>query len=202
MDTHRTASDLQAALDALGQSPADNGIVEMIVCRPTHGERRVLQQAELDLVEGLVGDNWRARGSKSMPDGSANPDAQIAIMNSRTIEVLAQDRARWPLAGDQLFLDLDLSYENLPAGQRIAIGTAVLEITAEPHNGCGKFTERFGSEATRLVNSREGRQARRRGVNARVVQPGTIRVGDAVSKIPMIESPGLPFHNPVRPSPR
>lgn len=188
MDTHVTTNDLQAALEALGQSPADNGLVEMIVCRPAHGERRVLEQAELDLVEGLVGDNWRTRGSKSMPDGSANPDAQIAIMNSRTIQALAQDRARWPLAGDQLFLDLDLSHDNLPAGQRIGIGTAVLEITPEPHNGCGKFTERFGSEATRLVNSKEGRQARRRGVNARVVQPGTIRAGDTVSKVATTET--------------
>jgi len=117
----------------------------MIVCRPTTNERIVLEQAELDLAEGLKGDNWRVRGSKATEDGSAHHEAQIAIMNSRVIQALSQDRARWPLAGDQLFLDLDFSDENLPAGTRLAIGTAVLEVTPLPHNGCDKFTARLAA---------------------------------------------------------
>ncbi len=183
MLTHLSLEELHEGLAALGQSPADYGTVEMIVRRPDKGEREVLNQAELDVTVGLVGDNWQARGSKAMEDGRAHPEAQIAIMNSRTIQAIAQDRALWSLAGDQLFLDLDLSVENLPAGQRLAIGTAILEVTALPHNGCAKFTERFGSGATKLVNSPEGRQHRRRGINTRIVQAGTIHVGDTVRKI-------------------
>jgi len=176
-------AELDAGLAGLGPSPQDDGKLQMIVCRPSVGERRALEQAELDPVNGLIGDNWLARGSKSTEDGRAHPDAQIAIMNSRIIGLLAQDRAYWPLAGDQLFIDLDLSIDNLRPGQRIAIGTAVLEITDVPHTGCAKFTERFGHDAIRFVNSEEGRQARRRGMYGRVVQPGIIRVGDTISKI-------------------
>jgi MOSC domain-containing protein YiiM len=153
------------------------------VRRPTHGEREVLETAEFNTTDGLVGDNWRTRGSKDTADGSANPGQQVAIMNSRVIQAITQDKSRWALAGDQLFLDFDLSAENLPAGQQIVIGSVILEISAIPHNGCGKFTERFGSAATHLVNSQEGRANRRRGVNAFVVQGGTIRQGDTVSKI-------------------
>ena len=180
MESTATISELVAAQ---GVSPRDGGILEMIVCRPDTNERVVVQEGEISLAEGLVGDNWRARGSRAMEDGSANPEAQITLMNSRVIQALAQDRARWPIAGDQLFVDLDLSIDNLPPGQRIAIGTAVLEISATPHTGCDKFTERFGHEAIRYVNSQEGLAARRRGVNARVIQPGSFRVGDSIHKV-------------------
>lgn len=180
MQKHLTMTELQAELATLGQSPQDEGTVEMIVCRPAVDERLVLEQAELHLDEGLVGDNWRARGSRHTEDGRAHPDAQITLMNARVIQTVAQSRERWPLAGDQLFVDLDLSHENLQPGYQLAIGTAVLEVTPMPHTGCAKFTERFGHEAIRFVNSREGRQERRRGMYTRVVQPGIIRVGDRV----------------------
>jgi hypothetical protein len=176
-------SDLQTGLATLGASPSDHGTVEMIVCRPSIGERLALDQAKVDLLEGLIGDNWRARGSTSTEDGSANPDTQITIMNSHVIQVIAQERDRWQLAGDQLFIDLDLSVDNLPPGQHIQIGTAILEISGIPHTGCKKFTERYGNDATRFINSAEGRQNRWRGLNARVIQPGAIRVGDKTVKI-------------------
>lgn len=188
LEHHMTLEQIHERLAERGASPQDKGTVEMIVRRPDMGEREVLDSAELDLTEGMVGDNWRTRGSSRTEDGSANPLAQITLMNSRTIDAIAGDRIRWSLAGDQLFVDIDLSDENLPAGQRIAIGTAVLEITELPHTGCGKFTERFGSGATRLVNSPEGRASRQRGVNARVIQPGTISVGDVVTKIAKLEA--------------
>lgn len=180
---HLTLPDLEAGLAELGASPHDNGTVVMIVRRPDFGERQVIESAELDTVQGMIGDNWLSRGSRSMPDGSANPGAQITIMNSRVIQAIAQDEARWPLAGDQLFIDIDISDENMPAGQRLAIGTAILEISEIPHTGCAKFTERFGSGAIHFVNSKEGRAMRRRGVNARVIQSGTIRMGDTATKI-------------------
>ncbi len=178
-----TEDELQARLAELDFSPADNGTLEMIVCRPNAGERLVLEHANLSLADGLIGDNWRARGSSHTQDGSAHLEMQITLMNSRIIQVIAQDRSRWSLAGDQLFIDLDLSQDNLPPGQQIAIGTVVLEITDVPHTGCKKFTERYGHGATRFVNSVEGRQLRRRGVNARVIRPGALCIGDRVSKI-------------------
>jgi len=180
MDRQLTMSELEAALAELGQSPRDNGILKMIVCRPGMTERRLLEQADLHLVDGLVGDNWRARGSRHTPDGRAHPEMQIAIMNARVIQAVTQKPERWPLAGDQLFVDLDLSQENLQAGMQLAIGSAVLEITPRLHTGCQKFTERFGGAAIRWVNSPGGRQQRLRGMYARVVQPGRICAGDAI----------------------
>jgi hypothetical protein len=176
-------AEIETGLVEVGDSPQDKGTLEMIVSRPNVDERLVIEQAELDIVEGLIGDNWRTRGSGSTEDGSAHPDMQITIMNSRFMGIIAPDRSRWPLAGDQLFIDLDLSFDNLSPGQRITIGTAVLEITEVPHSGCAKFTERYGHDAIRLVNSKEGRRLRRRGIYARVIQSGSVAVGDTVSKI-------------------
>ena len=188
MYRHLTMEELQVGLEEAGESPQDNGILEMIVSRPAIGERQVVERADLHPIEGLIGDNWRTRGSPHTDDGSAHIEMQITIMNSRIIQLVAQDRSRWPLAGDQLFIDLDLSVENLRPGQHIAIGGAVLEITNMPHNGCAKFTERYGHDAIRFVNSAEGRQLRRRGIYARVVQPGVIHTGDRVSKVGIPES--------------
>jgi MOSC domain-containing protein YiiM len=182
--THLSTEELEAGLDEILRSPADEGTVELIVRRPAEGEREVLAEAELDLSEGLVGDNWRARGSRRMPDGSANPDAQLTLMNARTVDLVAAgDRERWALAGDQLYVDLDISHENLPAGTRLAIGSAVIEVTAEPHTGCAKFHARFGGDAHRFVNTKTHRHLRLRGLNAKIVQPGTVSRGDAIRKL-------------------
>lgn len=175
--TTLTAEELEARLAGLGESPRDAGPLEMIVCRPAVDQRVELEQGEITSEDGLVGDGWRIR------DDSDGPDTQITIMNSRLIQALAGDRSHWSQAGDQLYVDLDISEENLPTGQRLAIGAVILEVSAEPHTGCAKFTSRYGSGATRFVNSREGRQARRRGLNARVIQGGVVRLGDAVTKV-------------------
>lgn len=176
MDKQKTLAELEASLPDLGGSPRDCGTVEMIVARPCTDERVLLEGAELNLEEGLVGDDWRTVGA-------ADPEAQITLMNTRVIQLLAGDRGRWQLAGDQIFVDFDISQDNLPPGTRLAIGSAVLEVTAVPHTGCAKFAERFGKDAMRYVNTPEGRRLRRRGMNTRVVQPGTVRVGDTVAKM-------------------
>lgn len=174
---------LEQGLVDIDASPFDHGTLEMIVCRPAVDERQLLNSGEIDLEVGLVGDTWKQRGSRHTDDGSAMIEAQITLMNSRVIQLITQDRDRWALAGDQLYVDLNLSVENLPPGQQLAIGDAVLEISATPHTGCRKFSERFGPGAIRFVNSKSGQTRRLRGVNARVIQPGTIRVGDTVQKI-------------------
>ena len=180
---HLTTAELEAALDHLRQTPRDNGVVHLIVRRPEVEEREVLDEAELDTELGLIGDNWKVRGSKRTADGSAHPEMQINIMNSRVTALVAQEKDRWPLAGDQLYIDMDLSKENLPAGSRIAVGSAVLEISALPHTGCKKFVARFGTEAMEFVNSETGKAMCLRGVNARVVQGGTVKVGQTAKKI-------------------
>jgi hypothetical protein len=182
-----TLAELEAGLAHICQSPKDSGVLDLIVRRPRDGEREVLQSGELDLFLGLVGDNWKTRGSRKTPDGAAHPDMQINVMNSRVIALVSQDHERWPLAGDQLYVDLELSIENLPAGTRLAIGTAVIEVTALPHTGCKKFLARFGPEALTFVNSPAGQALRLRGLNARVVQPGVIRTGERVEKITNVE---------------
>ena len=178
-----TTEELEAGIKDIYLSPKDNGLIDMIVRRPDVEKREVLSEAKLDLTEGLVGDNWKARGSSGTADGSAHPEMQVNIMNSRMIALLAQEKERWQLAGDQLFIDMDLSAENLPAGTRLALGSAVLEITAKPHSGCKKFAARFGQDAIIFVNSPLGKELHLRGVNAKVIQAGTIRVGDTVRKV-------------------
>ncbi len=180
---HLTMEELEAGLDEIRRSPKDTGTVELIVRRPQEDEREVLAEGELDLTVGLVGDDWKTRGSHSTPDGSARPDTQITIMNSRAIALVAQSKDRWPLAGDQFFIDLDLSDENLPAGTRLAIGSAVIEVMGRPHTGCRKFAQRFGLDALQFVNSPLGKQLHLRGRNTIVVQPGVIHVGDSVQRI-------------------
>jgi len=180
---HLTMEELEAGLDEIRQSPKDEGRLELIVRRPQTDEREVLEEGELDRVEGLVGDNWKTRGSSRTADGSSHPDMQLNIMNSRVIALVAQARDRWQLAGDQLFIDMDLSAANLPPGTQLALGSAVIEVTDQPHTGCGKFVARFGPDAMKFVNSPVGNQFHLRGINAKVVQPGVIRVGDVAKKI-------------------
>jgi len=170
-------------LAAVRQSPSDCGRLELIVRRPDVGEREVLEAGELDTVVGLVGDNWLARGSRSSSDGAAELDAQLNIMNSRVALLVAGDAARMPIAGDQLFVDFDLSPENLPTGTRLQIGSAVIEVTAKPHTGCAKFTRRFGLAAHRWINGIVGKQFRLRGICAKVVVAGTITRGDSIVKL-------------------
>jgi hypothetical protein len=180
---YRNTEELAAGLPLILESPAATGTVELIVRRPAENEREVLDEGVLDLELGLVGDVWLARGSRSRPDGSANPLAQLTLMNARTADLVTGSRERWPLAGDQLYVDLDLSIENLPAGTRLAVGEAVVEITEEPHTGCAKFSARFGSDALKFVNKSPGRELRLRGDNACVVTPGAVRSGDTISKL-------------------
>ena len=177
-----TREELEAGLAVIRAAPQDDGVLQLIVRRPTVGAREVLDEGLLDELHGLVGDNWEGRGSSRTADGSAHPDMQLNIMSSRVIAVIAKDKTRWPLAGDQLFVDLDLSEANLPPGTRLAVGSAVIEVTDIPHTGCGKFHQRFGHEATKFVNSAEGRALHLRGLNARVVRSGSVRVGDIVRK--------------------
>lgn len=180
---HRSAEMLQAGLADIRNSPRESGSVDLIVRRPKVNEREVLQEGELDVSVGLVGDNWLQKGYRKTADGSAHPDMQINLMNSRVIALVAGEKPLWPLAGDQFFVDLDLSDENLPAGTRLRIGSATLEVTAEPHLGCKKFTERFGLEAMKFVNSGLGKELNLRGINARVVEPGRVRPGDDITKL-------------------
>jgi hypothetical protein len=179
-----TTDELEAGLDEIRRAPRAEGTVELIVRRPTENEREVLEEGTLDLDEGLVGDMWRIRGSKRTPDGSSHPDMQLTVMSARAVDLVAAgDRERWALAGDQIYVDLDISEENLPPGTRLALGSAVIEVTPEPHTGCAKFHARFGGDAHTFVNTRKHRHLRLRGLNAKVVVPGTVRRGDTIRKL-------------------
>lgn len=179
---HATAEELAAGIDEVRRAPRELGRVELIVRRPAEEDREIVLEGEIDAVDGLVGDSWRIRGSSRTPDGSADPEAQLTIMSSRAVHLVARTRDRWQLAGDQVFVDFDISMANLPAGTRLEVGSAIVEVTPKPHLGCQKFSRRFGVEALKVVNSPIGRSLRLRGLNARVVVPGRVRVGDIVRK--------------------
>jgi hypothetical protein len=181
---HPTTTPLEGGLDDIRCSPADHGRVDLIVRRPAENAREVLAEAKLDRAQGLVGDSWRVRPSNLTRDRSPHPDLQLTLMNCRVAALVAGGDQRRQLAGDQLYVDLDLSEANLPPGTRLALGSAVVEISDKPHRGCRKFAERFGEEALRFVNSPVGRELRLRGVNAKVVVAGTVRVGDEIHKRP------------------
>jgi MOSC domain len=177
----RTLAELEAMIDGIRDAPAATGVIELIVRRPAVDAREVVSEIRLDLDEGLVGDSWRARGSSSTPDGSADPQAQLTVMNARAADAVAGDVSLWPLAGDQIYVDFDIGVEHLPPGTRLAIGDAEIEVSEKPHTGCAKFSARFGTDALRFVNSPEGRRLRLRGMNARIMKSGTVRVGDPIS---------------------
>jgi hypothetical protein len=179
---HVPLTALEDGLDAVRVAPKDSGTVELIVRRPAEEEREVVARARLDPIEGLAGDNWRMRSNSRQEDGSPRTDTQLTLMNARAAALVAGARERWPLAGDQLFVDLDLSYANLPPGTALQVGSAVLEVTHEPHRGCGKFARRFGVDALKFVNSQPGRELNLRGIYTRIVTGGTIRAGDAIRK--------------------
>ncbi len=172
---------LLAGLETIRSAPTARGRIELIVRRPATEQRETVQEAMLEEGLGLIGDNWSTRGSKATADGSAHPDMQLTLMNARAAALIAGARERWPLAGDQLFVDLDLSEQSLPAGTRLDLGSASIEITDQPHTGCGKFARRFGVDALRFVNSEEGRFLRLRGVNAKVIRGGMLRTGETIA---------------------
>ena len=174
---------LDAGLAIIREAPRDRGTLEMIVARPSVGERVIVETAVLDARVGLIGDTWSVRPSSKTPDGSPHPEKQVTLINARAIAVIAGDRSRWPLAGDQLYVDLDLGTENLPPGTRLAIGPAVIEVTAPPHTGCAKFSARFGADVLRWVNTPIGRALNLRGIHARVVTGGAIARGDTITRI-------------------
>ncbi len=179
---HLPTNELNAGIADVEASPSDGGTLEMIVRRPDVDVRELVEVGELLVGSGLAGDNYIARGNPRTPDGKAHPEAQLTLMNCRAADLVSDsDRERWPLAGDQLFVDFDLSTSNAPAGTRLAIGTAVIEVSAKPHNGCAKFRARFGIDAARWVNSRD--DLRLRGINAIVIELGTVRTGDTIKKL-------------------
>jgi MOSC domain-containing protein YiiM len=182
MTRHLTLDELRQGLDEIRRSPKDRGVLQAIVIRPESDARVALQRCELSPDGGVHGDTWANGCWMSLPDGRPHPDVQVTIMNARTIALIAQEEARWPLAGDNLLIDLELSDDNLPPRTRLSVGSALLEITAVPHKGCKKFAARYGVDATRFVNGREGLRLHLRGIYARIVEPGVVAVGDTMAK--------------------
>ena len=178
-----STEELEQGLDIIHQSPQDEGVLKLIVRRPDVDQRESITTGHLDVSDGLVGDNWLSRGSRHMPDGAADPDMQLNIMNSRVVELVADGLERRELAGDQLYLDMDLSAENLPPGSQLALGEAIIEVTEPPHTGCKKFAARFGRDAVVFVNTGFGKTQNFRGICAKVIQSGDIKTGDVARKV-------------------
>lgn len=183
MVKHLTKPELDAGLQHILESPKDNGRLEAIVIRPESGQRKDLESCEISLEGGTHGDFWVRQSHMHTEDGRSHPDVQICMMNARCIALVAGERARWPLAGDNLYIDMDMSPENLPTGQKLSVGSAVIQITDAPHAACASFIERYGRDAAVFVNVGPGKANRLRGIYARVVQDGRVSVGDAVVKV-------------------
>lgn len=182
-ERHFSEAELAAGLPQVYQSPATGGTLEQIVVRPDKDLRELPSSCMVTPEAGIPADRWARYCTHQLADGRLNPETQLTLTNARSLALVAGSRERWPLAGDNLVVDLDLSETNLTTGQRLKIGEAILEITAKPHTGCAKFSKRFGVDALKFVNSPEGRTLRLRGVHAQVVQPGRISVGDRIEKV-------------------
>lgn len=183
MIEHRSFSDLQNGIADIKNSPANEGMLYMIVVRNQNHERSVPWFCKLTPESGVEGDHWAKGSWKSLPDGRPDPAVQVTLMNSRCLQLIATTKDRWPLAGDNLIVDLDLSANNIKPGQQLSIGSAILEVSDVPHTGCMKFRERFGVEALRFVSTKEAHELRLRGVFARIIKPGDVRVGDKIKKL-------------------
>ena len=181
--THRTFEELEAGLTQIRDAPGEQGTLRLIVARTEVDERQIVEQGELTTAGGLEGDNWLARGDRHTEDGSADPLRQITIMNSRVLELIAGATEQWPAAGDQRYADFDIREANAPSGSHLKIGNATLEVTEAPHLGCHKFRARYGRDALHWVNSETGMALKLRGINTRVIHPGTIRTGDPIKKL-------------------
>ena len=176
MSVYVESNRLEAGLAHVLASPSDLGTVELVVRRPAEGEREILDEGVVDFP-GLVGDRHTLRQD-------THAGTEITLMNARVVDLVAGgDRERWALAGDQLYVDFDLRHENLPPGSRLQVGSATLEVSEMPHTGCAKFTARFGSAATQFINGKPHRELRLRGMNTRVITPGTVRPGDTIQKL-------------------
>lgn len=183
MIEYRSQSFLESGLAHIRNSPADNGILEMIVTRPAKKARSTPHRCTLSSQGGVEGDHWAKGCWKSLPDGSPDPAVQVAIMNSRCLGLISASKSQWSLAGDNLIVDLDLSIHNLKPGQRLSIGTVILEITAVPHNGCASFKDRYGGDALKFISTKGAKELRLRGIYARVIQDGEIQLGDHLRKL-------------------
>ncbi len=180
----QTLDQLTAKLPGLLEAaPKVNGKLDMIIMRPEHGARVPLGTVEVTAKGGVAGDHWAKGCWSSLPDGSPNPDVQICMMMSGCIEAIAGEKANWPAAGDNFFLDMDLTPANMPPGTCFAIGSAEFVVTDEPHNGCQSFIDRYGRDACLFVNTGPGKELRLRGIYARVTRDGSVSVGDSVRKL-------------------
>lgn len=180
---HLSTEELEAGLETALTSPTNEGTVDLIVCRPDIGQRKVLQSAQFSTEVGLVGDNWSKKPYHKSPDGGPDPEMQVTMINRRVLDLItAGDSSRMAVPGDQLVVDFDLSRDNIPPGTRLSIGTTVIEVTEIPHTGCTQFVGWFGADAMRFVNSSRGRELCLRGINSKVIQPGTISQGDQITK--------------------
>ena len=180
---YKSTEALEQGFEHIKNAPSDHGKLELIVARPEEDQRLEMEEGRLDEEKGLLGDNWYSRGSSRTKDGSAHPEMQINMMNSRVIDLITENKQQWKLAGDQLYVDFNLHKDNVPPGTQLSIGEAILEVTPEPHTGCKKFSQRFGVEALKFISTKEGRQWQMRGINARVVKSGSIKTGDTIRKI-------------------
>ena len=166
---HLSSADLDARLRALPGAPKDAGRLALIVCRSSEGVRETPERVHLSAEEGVPGDGWGRRTPR-------RPEAQLAVMRRDVAELIANGQ---PLTtfGDNLFVELDISAANLPVGSRLRMGGAIVEVTPLPHDGCGKFKGRFGSDALRFVNAKPTRDQNLRGIYWRVVESGEVAVG-------------------------
>ena len=179
----RSLSALGELLPRILSAPKDNGTLELIIMRPDHGQRVVPESIDVSANAGLPGDHWVRGTGYALEDGTGNPNAQICMMMASCIQAIAGDKANWPPAGDNLFIDMDLTPSNMPPGTRFVIGSAEFVVTELPHNGCQAFIDRYGRDACIFVNTGEGKKHRLRGIYARVMRDGTISVGDRVQKL-------------------
>jgi MOSC domain-containing protein YiiM len=176
-------SRFQMVNKAANTALTDGARILSLINRPSEGIHIETNELHLDTERGIVGDRWRDSAWLRRPDGSPDPRVQVSLTNLAVMQCFADETGRSPFdCGDNLYTHLSLTETNLPVGQRLRIGAAVLEVSDVENDACGKFAQRFGASAFQYIRAPQNRHLRLRGIFCRILRGGVIRVGELITK--------------------
>ena len=174
---------LDQALPDVMAAPKDRAAIGMLCLRPERNQRKFVDQIEVSPQKGIAGERWLESPWLTTPEGAPHPGIQISILQQRVLDLVWQDRENTPHPGDTFVVDMDLSHDNLPVGQLLSVGTAILKVSDVFNDGCVKWKARYGAAAKDWIVADDHPKLRLRGVLCSVERAGLLKAGDFLTKI-------------------